>query len=94
MDVGDGVGLIMRGLEVRFLAQAVRGDELECGVAVVDEAKAGFTLGYRLTRPSDAKIVAEVWSEMVFFDYDRQRPVRRPAACALPSPQSDDVGSG
>ena len=36
-DCGDGVGLIMRGLQVRFLAQAVYGDVLVCQVGIVKE---------------------------------------------------------
>ena len=75
IDAG-GSGLIMTEAAVRYLAQAFYGDCLYCTLAAGDIGKAGFSLIYEFTRPSDQKTIARVHSKMACFDYARQRPVR------------------
>lgn len=71
-----GVGLIMRRLQVDYLAEAFLGDVLRFEVAVEAHRKTGFVLSYKVLR-SDV-VVALAKTEMVAFDYERRR------VCALP----------
>ncbi len=75
LDAG-GSGLIMTEAAVRYLAQAFYGDVLSCTLSAGGIGKAGFTLTYEFVRQSDKRPIARVQSEMVCFDYARQRPAR------------------
>ena len=65
----DGVGLILGDAGIVYRAEAFAGDELEIAVGVAEVGRAGFRLGYRVTRPADDTVVAVAETGMVCFDY-------------------------
>ena len=73
-----GVGLIMTDAAIEYRGQAFQGDRLAVSVAVVDPARSGFHLCYRVQRVGDGKEIARARTGLAFFDYARQRPARMP----------------
>jgi len=80
-----GVGLILGDAGIVYRAEAFAGDELRIAVGVAEVGRAGFRLGYRVTRPADGTVIAVAETGMVCFDYgDRQvRALPRGAARRL-----------
>jgi 4-hydroxybenzoyl-CoA thioesterase len=79
-DIGGGVGLIMSEAHVRFQAEVFLGDELEVSVLPRDVQASRFTLDYQVTRVGDGTAVAEGYTALVAFDYERRRVTRLPEA--------------
>jgi acyl-CoA thioester hydrolase len=71
----DGRGLIMI---VVYLAEAFHGDVLLVEVAVTDLAATGCNFAYRLSNKKTGKEVARAKTGIVFFDYERRKPVAVP----------------
>lgn len=78
MDCG-GVGLIMTDVVIAFKNEAFAGDRLRCEVAMAEPSRCGFRFCYRLTRQSDAAVIAVAESGMACFDYQNRRVVALPA---------------
>ncbi len=87
-DIGGGVGLIMSEAHVRFQAEVFLGDELEVSVLPRDVQASRFTLDYQVTRVGDGAAVAEGYTTLVAFDYEKRRVTRLPEAfqAALAAP--------
>lgn len=79
VDAG-GAGLIMLETRASYRAEAYWGDTLVVhqGVMRLDRSLCEF--GYALVREGDGAEIARVLALMGFFDYQRRRAVRMPAA--------------
>jgi YbgC/YbaW family acyl-CoA thioester hydrolase len=71
-DIGEGCGIIVAEVRVRYLAEMFLGDALEIGVRVEELRNRSFTLGYRIER--EGKATAEGTTSQVCFDYRERRP--------------------
>lgn len=71
-----GVGLIMRRLQVEYLAEAFLRDALVVEMQVSDVKMSRFVLSYRVLR--DETLIASAQTMMVAFDYQARK------VCALP----------
>ena len=78
--IGGTTGLIMTEAGIKYLAQVVRGDELDIAVTVSEIAKASFTLRYDAMRRSDGRAVAAGQTVLCAFDYAKNRIARLPDA--------------
>ena len=79
LDAG-GAGLIMTEAAIRYTAQAHHGDELIADLGVNEISKNGFGIVVQLKSTNSGRIVATVYSGLLFFDYSTQRVVRMPEA--------------
>lgn len=83
-----GVSLIMGDAAVVYKSEAFAGDGLEIEVAAGEPGRSGFRLFYRVTRPSDRRLVALAETGMVCFDYKNQKIARLPedlrSICSVP----------
>jgi len=80
MDCG-GAGLIMLEMLVQYKAQLRHMDPLDVEVAVTPSGKkTGFFMYYQITKADDRTLAVSARSEMLFFDYERERPARMPEA--------------
>jgi acyl-CoA thioesterase FadM len=80
MNEGDVGGrmLIMADAAVVYRAEAFAGDRLKFEVAVADVGRAACDLVYRVTRPTDGRLVAEAKTGVVFLDAATRKVVRLP----------------
>jgi 4-hydroxybenzoyl-CoA thioesterase len=76
----DGAGLIMADAAVMYRSEAFYGETLRVDVSVATLEGAGLTLLYRMSVAPQGREVARVQTGMVFFDYEKKRPVPVPPA--------------
>ncbi|WP_295993557.1 thioesterase family protein [Rugamonas sp.] len=76
----DGGGIIVTDLATMYRAEAHARDQLLFEVGVMDFNRYGGDITFRITRPSDASLVAMAKSGFVFFDYDAGKVTTMPAA--------------
>jgi len=74
----DGAGIIMSDAAVVFKAEVFYGQTLRAEVSVTDASRSTCDLVYRLTDVESGKEVARAKTGIVFFDYDRRKPVAIP----------------
>ncbi len=74
----EGRAIIMSDAAIVYRGEAHYGDVLEIGVGAGGFSGSGCDLLYRITRQADAKEIALVKTGIVFFDYDRRKPLRVP----------------
>jgi acyl-CoA thioester hydrolase len=79
----DGCGLIMTDSVVVYVAEAFYGDVLNIEVAVTDVGATGCNFMYRLSNKETGKEVARGKTGIVFFDYERRKPVAVPGKFRL-----------
>ncbi|MDO4435726.1 MAG: thioesterase family protein [Cardiobacteriaceae bacterium] len=76
LSIGEGVGLIMRRLEVDYLGEGFLGDDLQITITVSQAKSARFSLLYQVT--CQQRPIATAKTEMVAFDYQLRRVARLP----------------
>ncbi|PIE80814.1 MAG: thioesterase [Cardiobacteriales bacterium] len=71
-----GTGLIMRQLQVDYLAEAFLGDRLTIWMRIVRVKAARFTIEYLIKR--DETVIAKAMTLMVSFDYQARKVIAIP----------------
>ena len=74
----DGVGIIMADAAIVFKSEGFYGDVVVIEIAVSDLAALGCELYYRLTNKKTGNEIARIKTGIVFFDYDKRKPVSMP----------------
>jgi acyl-CoA thioester hydrolase len=90
-----GTGWVIRRLTVRYLAEAVYGDEIDVTTWVSQMRGVSSLREYDLTRASDGARVARARAQWVYLDLEKGRPVRCPAdfaAAFAPTGEVEDLG--
>lgn len=77
--IGDGLGLIMVDVAVRFKAEAHFGDTLRIRLAPIEWTKRGFDLIYLAENAATGTEVARARSGFLFFDYTNKKLAVAPA---------------
>jgi acyl-CoA thioester hydrolase len=75
-----GAGIIMTDAVVVYRSEAFLGDVLVITVAIDDVQPLGCDFLFRMTQKGSGREVARVKTGVVFFDYERRRPVPVPEA--------------
>lgn len=78
LDIGDGLGIIMKDAHVDFLAEVFHGDELEISVKLGERRGLLFSLEYEVTRISDQKKVLSGSTGILAFDYQKRKLAKAP----------------
>ena len=79
LDAG-GAGIIMTDAAVAFIAEIFYGTVIKVNVALDDFGNLGCDVVFQLLDSSNGKEVARAKTGIVFFDYQRRRPVKIPDA--------------
>lgn len=87
----DGVGIIVTDLATTYRAEAHARDRLLFEVGVMDFNRYGGDIIFRITRPTDATLVAMAKSGFVFFDYRQRKVVPMPEAMKAAFPAVNRV---
>jgi len=74
-----GVGIIMTDAAVVYKAEAHVGDELEIGIVIDDLTRVGFDIYYKITNKANKKVIAQVKTGIVCFDYEKRKVTPVPA---------------
>ena len=74
LDVGEGCGLILPEIRVRYLAEMFLGEYLEIGARIEEIRRSSFAMGYRIER--QGRPTAEATAVLVTFEYPT-RKIRR-----------------
>ena len=75
-----GVRIIMADCAIRYRSEAFYGDVLVIEMVVRDFTRAGCDLIYRVTEKASGRPVADAKTGIVFYDYQRGKPVSVPEA--------------
>ncbi|NPD46513.1 MULTISPECIES: thioesterase family protein [unclassified Lentimicrobium] len=78
MNIGEGLGIIMKDAHVDYLAEVFHGDELMVKVSLGEQKGPLFHLNYEVNRVSDAKMVFTGRTGILAFDYEKRKVVRTP----------------
>lgn len=73
-----GAGIILADAQLIFKAEAFYNDALNIDISIQDWGKCDCAFYYRLTRDSDAKMIALAKIRTVFFDYSNRKVVAVP----------------
>lgn len=73
-----GAGLIQSDAVIVFKAEAFYGDVIKVDVAVGDFSSTGCDFFFLLTNKADGRVIAQSKTGIVFFDYQRKKPLRVP----------------
>lgn len=73
MNIGEGLGIIMKDAHVVFLAEIFHGDELEISVKLAEQQVRTFDLDYEVIRISDHKKVLKGKTGIFAFDYENKK---------------------
>ncbi len=68
-----GCGIIMTDAAVVYKAEAFAGDILEIAVAIDDISRVGFDLYYQIRNAATQKVISEVKTGIVCFDYSTHK---------------------
>ncbi len=79
LDAG-GVGLIMSDAVIAFKSESFYGDVINVKIALQDFSSMGCDFFYQLLNSETGKEVARAKTGLVFFDYEKRRPVKIPEA--------------
>lgn len=74
-----GVGMIMTDAVVVYRSEAFYGDVITIDVAVADIGQLGCDFLFRMRNKASGKVVAQVKTGIVFFDYAKRKPSPVPA---------------
>ncbi len=68
-----GVGIIMKGAAIEFIAQGFYGDHLVVKSAFADVQRFGFRLIHQIEREKDKTIIARLDTSFLCFSYEEQK---------------------
>lgn len=74
----DGAGIIMVDAAINYKAEGFYGMTLRIEVAVAEIESCGCDLSYRLSDVSTGKEIARAKTGIVFFDYEKKKPIPTP----------------
>jgi acyl-CoA thioesterase FadM len=77
MDV-EGIGTIMSDVVLVYQSQSYFADVLKIQIGLQDISRSTFDILYFIKNKATGKPVASVKTGMVFYDYNKQRPVSIP----------------
>ena len=77
LDFG-GVSLIQADAAIIYKGEGHLNDTVTIGVAAVQEGNSSFNLFYRFTNETTSRIMAEIRTAIVCFDYEKGKPVGIP----------------
>ncbi|NOR87984.1 MAG: acyl-CoA thioesterase, partial [Bacteroidales bacterium] len=72
MDIGEGLGIIMKDAHVDFLAEVFHGEQLSVTVKLGEQKGLLFYLEYEVFREHDQKIVLKGSTGILAFDYQKR----------------------
>ena len=78
MNIGEGLGIIMKDAHVEYLAEVFHGDELIVEVSLGEQKGPLFYLDYEVNRVSDQKMVFNGRTGILAFNYQKRKVVRTP----------------
>lgn len=78
MNIGEGLGIILKDAYVVFLAEIFHGDELEISIKLAEQQLRTFDLEYEVIRISDRKKVLKGRTGIFAFDYVNKKVRRIP----------------
>lgn len=78
LNIGDGLGIIMKDAHVEFLAEVFRGDVLEVKVSLGEQKGLLFNINYDASRQSDGKRVLRGRTGILAFDYQKRKLAKAP----------------
>lgn len=78
MDIGDGLGIIMKDAHVEYLAEVFHGDELRIKVKLGERKGLLFNLDYEVLRVEDRKKVLKGRTGLLAFDYKERKLAKVP----------------
>lgn len=78
MNIGEGIGIIMKDAHVDYLAEVFHGDELIVKVSLGEQKGLLFNLDYEVFRESDEKIVFTGRTGILAFNYSKRKVARTP----------------
>lgn len=76
----EGFGVVARQHRIEYKQPALLDDELEISTYVYNVRKATVTRYYRITRPADGALIAQVQTRYVWVNIETGRPIRVPEA--------------
>jgi acyl-CoA thioester hydrolase len=80
MDIGEGLGIIMKDAHIDFLAEVFHGDELEIAVQLGERKGLLFYLDYEIIRKEDRKLVLRGRTGILAFDYAARKLSKTPGS--------------
>lgn len=81
----EGASLIMADSAVIYKGESFFGDTLKIEIGIHDVHKLGFDLVYTITNASNQKLIAQVKTGMICFDYENRK------IAALPQKAKDNL---
>lgn len=78
LNIGDGLGIIMKEAHIDFLAEVFRGDELEIEVKLGERKGLLFNFEYDVTRIKDQKKVLKGSTGILAFNYQTRKLAKAP----------------
>jgi len=78
LNIGDGLGIIMKDAHVEFLAEVFRGDVLDVKVSLGEQKGLLFYVNYEASRQSDGKRVLRGRTGILAFDYQKRKLAKAP----------------
>ncbi len=78
MNIGEGLGIIMKDAQVDFLAEIFHQDELEVRVSLGEVKGLLFYINYEVERTSDSKQVLKGKTGILAFDYSKRKLAKAP----------------
>jgi len=78
LNIGDGLGIIMKDAHVNFLAEIFRGDILQIKLQLGERQALLFYLDYEVFRVSDNKKVLSGKTGLLAFDYKKRKLAKAP----------------
>ena len=76
----EGAGIIQTAAAIVYRGEVSRGDQLTIEIFMDSPSGTGFDLFYKVTSEKSQKVVGEVRTSFVFFDYGKRKVTRTPAA--------------
>ena len=74
----EGCGLIQADTAIVYKSEGFYGDEIEIAIAVYDMHRCGFDLFYQMTNKTSGKLLANVKTGMVTYDYRQAKVASLP----------------
>ena len=78
LNIGEGLGIIMKDAHVEFLAEIFRGDELEVTVSLGEIKGLLFYINYTVIRKKDLKKVLKGSTGILAFNYQQRKLAKVP----------------
>lgn len=78
LNIGDGLGIILKDAHISFLAEIFHGDDLEVYVRFGEIKGLLFKLNYEVVRKSDGKVALKGETGILAFNYQSRKVARIP----------------